>query len=258
MSRDVRVALAGDRLLAVEVLEVLLAHGTPPVALLVPTRGTHRADLEQRTGLPRERILVGPQFRAPEGIRLLRDLELDYLLSIHFPYVVPPEVLAIPSSGCLNLHPALLPYNRGWHTPSWAILDQTPAGATLHHMTEALDAGDIVGQRPVEVRPDDTADSLYQRLLATELALFEEHWPTLAAGSTPRTPQPSGVGTAHAKADLAAHQVLDLESIRPVGDVLRTLRALTTNRLDEAAYFEVDGARFHVQVTITKAPEEGA
>ena len=40
-----------------------------------------------------------------------------------------------------------------------------------------------------------------------------------------------------------------------VEDVLRTLRALTTNDVDEAAYFEVDGRRYRVQVTIT--PEDG-
>ena len=38
-------------------------------------------------------------------------------------------------------------------------------------------------------------------------------------------------------------------------DTLRTLRALTTNDVDEAAYFEVDGRRYRVQVTIT--PEDG-
>jgi hypothetical protein len=44
---------------------------------------------------------------------------------------------------------------------------------------------------------------------------------------------------------------LDLGSTAPVREVLTTLRALTTSDIEEAAYFETDGQRYRVQVTIT-------
>ena len=77
-------------------------------------------------------LQIGREFRERTGIAFLGELELDLILCVHFPYLLPPEVLSIPSKGCLNLHPAYLPWNRGWHTPSWAILEDTPGGATLH------------------------------------------------------------------------------------------------------------------------------
>jgi methionyl-tRNA formyltransferase len=190
---------------------------------------------------------------------LLRHLELDYIIGVHFPYIVPESVLEIPRVGVLNLHPALLPYNRGWHTPSWAILDETPIGATLHFMDSGVDTGDIVAQAELDIRPEDTAHTLYSRLLDLEVELFEQAWPLLASGDPPRRKQSPDEGTNHNRADLFADSVrrLDLEKSGPVEDTLRTLRALTTNDVGEAAYFETGGRRYRVQVTITPDDDLG-
>ncbi len=187
---------------------------------------------------------------------MMRDLDLDYIVGVHFPYIIPDEVLAIPRVGVTNLHPSLLPFNRGWHTPSWAILDETPAGVTLHFMDSGLDTGDIVAQVELEVRPYDTANSLYARLLDLEVSLFRESWPLLAGGDPPRRPQSKDAGTNHNRADLGTDAVrrIDLDSAEPTADILRRLRALTTNDPGEAAYFEHDGKRYRVQVTV--APDE--
>jgi methionyl-tRNA formyltransferase len=252
----IRYALAGDRQIAVDCLRFMLDQGAKPEALLLPSpdRATHGAHLRDLSGLPDDRVLIGPEFRQPGGIELLGSLDLDYIVGVHFPYIIPTEVLALPRIGVLNLHPALLPYNRGWHTPSWAIIDQTPFGATLHFMDSGLDTGDIVAQMPLEVRPDDTAHTLYRRALDLELELFQEAWPLLLSGHPPRTAQPGGSGTRHDRSELGAERRLDLDRALPVGEVLRTLRALTTGDPDEAAYFEEAGRRYRVQVVIT--PEE--
>jgi methionyl-tRNA formyltransferase len=218
-----------------------------------PGRATHDDALRELAGLDPGRVLVGSQFREPEGLDLLRSLDLDYMIGVHFPYVVPDDVLEIPRIGVVNLHPAFLPYNRGWHTPSWAILDQTPAGATVHFMDSGIDTGDIVAQTRVEVRPEDTADTLYRRVLQAEAGLFEETWPLLASGDPPRRPQAAEEGTSHHRKDLADESIrrLDRDTPVPVEEVIRTVRALTTNDIGEAAYFEVDGHRYRVQITIT-------
>ena len=144
-----------------------------------------------------------------------------------------------------------LPYNRGWHTPSWAILDQTPYGATLHWVDEGLDTGDIALQHTVEVRPSDTANELYARVLTTELEILQEALPLMRSGTLPRTPQ-TGTGTSHTKSDLNCQRRLDLNERLPVHEVLRRIRALTTNRDDEAAWFEIDGERYLVQLIVQK------
>jgi methionyl-tRNA formyltransferase len=167
-------------------------------------------------------------------------------------------LLDTAKAGVLNLHPSYLPYNRGWHTPTWAILDGTPAGATLHYMDEALDSGAVVYQRRAEVDPADTAHSLYQKLKTLEVEVFREGWTRIRRGLRAGTPQVSAAATAHRRQALfdPAVQRIDLDAKLPAGDLLRRLRALTTNRLDEAAYFECGDRRFRVQVTIVPEPHQ--
>lgn len=253
----IRVGFAGDRDIAVWVMDYLLHSGCSPVALLLSDgrRASHADELLQRCGhLEPEQVFHGAEFRSAAGIERLRAMNLDVLLSIHFPYLVPASVLDLPRMGAINLHPGFLPYNRGWHTPSWAILDGTPIGATLHFMSQEIDAGDIIHQEQLEVRPDDTAHTLYQRLKELELKVFRAAWPSIDAGKPPRTPQVDA-GTTHQRQDLLkpdVQQILLDEAVCPE-ELLRRLRALTTDRIEEAAYFELDGRRYSIQIRI----EEG-
>jgi methionyl-tRNA formyltransferase len=249
-----RFAFAGNRGVAFKCLQHLIENGAYPEALLVPS-GEH-SQLRELSGLSPERILVGPEFRQQKGIDLLRSLDLDYIIGVHFPYIVPDSVLTIPRIGALNLHPALLPHNRGWHTASWAIIEGTPIGATLHFMDAGVDTGDIVAQAAIEVLPDDTAHTLYARLLDLEFELFRSTWPLLASGEPPRMSQSPDEGTSHNRAELGTDSIrrLDLDASTSIGELLKTLRALTTSDIGEAAYFEEDGTRYRVQITIT--PED--
>ena len=140
------------------------------------------------------RVFRGAEFRNPASLEALGALGLDYIVGVHFPYSSARRRCGFPAMGVLNLHPALLPYNRGWHTASWAILDGTPAGATLHFMDEGVDTGDIVHQREQVVSPADTADTLYQRVKRLELEVFREGWAMIEAGSVPPHAQPPAGG----------------------------------------------------------------
>lgn len=255
-----RVVFAGDRDVAVDVLDILLADNVRPVGLLLPStdRASHDAELLRRCSyLSEDAIFRGDSFRAEKGIDHLHEIAPDFLLSVHFPYLVPPPLLDLPAVAPLNLHPAYLPYNRGWHTPSWALLDNTPFGATLHLMRSEVDAGPIVERQEFPVRPDDTAHSLYQRVKALEVSVFKRAWPRLQNGTaTPSTP--SSEGTLHTETDLhdPAVQQIDPDAHLRAGTLLNRLRALTTNCLDEAAYIEQDGTRYRIQISITPDPDD--
>ena len=248
---------AGDRDVAVDVLVALLESGDRPAALLLPDedRASHDDALVELCGGPgiSPMVIRARHLHQPASLEFLRTLELDYIVSVHFPHIIKAPVLATAKHGALNLHPAYLPYNRGWHTPTWAILDGTPAGATLHYMSESLDAGDVVYQEQLPAEPDDTAHTLYQKLKSLEVRVFREGWQRIRKGRREGTPQAGEVATTHRRRDLfdPAVQRIDLDGVFRAADLLRRLRALTTSRLDEAAYFESGDRKYRVQITIT-------
>lgn len=251
-----RIGYAGDRDIATWCLRFLLDQNVRPEVLLLTeaAKASHADELRRMCDhLPDDRVLVGAEFRSPSGIKLLRSLKLDYIIGIHFPYLVPPEVLAL-SKGFMNLHPAYLPYNRGWHTPSWAILEETPIGATFHFMDSGIDSGDILHQRRLTVSPSDTANSLYARVKRLEFEVFTEAWPLLVSGDFARRPQVAGDGTTHTRKELFTEPVqrIELDAPTTARALLRRLRALTTNRSDEAAYFVEEDKVYRVQVAITE------
>lgn len=256
--KKIRFAFAGDRDISIWTLEYLLSQKAAPVALMVSdeAKATHAEALKSLCPfLDNNHIFSGVAFRNSESINTLKQLNLDYIIGIHFPYLIPDGILTIPKQGVINLHPAFLPFNRGWHTPSWAILDESPYGATLHFMDEEVDTGDIIHQHTLEISDGDTADSLYQRVKLLELQVFEEAWPHLANETYSRTPQKKLEGTVHKRTDLASHSFINLDQMVKAGDLIRKLKALTTNNTKEAAYYDVGNKRYRIQVRITEVSE---
>jgi hypothetical protein len=121
-------------------------------------------------------------------------------LSVHFPRILAPALIDRYRSAW-NLHPGLLPWGRGSHPVFWALWEGTPAGATLHELTEDVHAGPIVEQHEVTVLDGDTGGSLQARVEDAERELLERWLPRLASGELPpATPQPAG-GSYHELAE---------------------------------------------------------
>lgn len=73
----------------------------------------------------------------------------------------------------INIHPSLLPAFTGLHTHERALqMGCKFAGATVHWVIEALDAGSIIDQAIVPVLPTDTADDLAARVLSQEHIMY--------------------------------------------------------------------------------------
>ena len=73
----------------------------------------------------------------------------------------------------LNIHPSLLPLFKGLHTHERALADGVAIhGCTVHEVVPDLDSGPILGQAAVPVLPGDTPDTLADRVLRAEHALY--------------------------------------------------------------------------------------
>lgn len=245
-----KYVFAGDRALSCAILSFMMEKGYNPIALLV-TEGegsTHADELIKISSLDQSLIFKGKdQVDSEKALNFFRTLELDYIIGIHYPYIIKKELLEIPKIGFLNLHPAYLPFNKGWNTPSWAILDKTEYGATLHFMSEELDKGDIIHQKKLAVSSFDTADSLYQKALQLEVEVFKEAFQNIVSLKPNKVKQVSE-GTTHKKTDLQKIRAIDLDETIVVKDFLDKLRALTTNNLNEMAYFSDGDKKIGVRI----------
>jgi methionyl-tRNA formyltransferase len=109
----------------------------------------------------------------------------------------------IQDGNVINLHISLLPYNRGADPTLWSVLEDTPAGVTIHYIDPGVDTGDVIAQREVRFADDDTLATAYEKLQRELLDLFKTTWPHIAQGTNERRPQ-QGDGTTHKVADRAA------------------------------------------------------
>ncbi|MFC5970122.1 methionyl-tRNA formyltransferase [Halomarina salina] len=198
----------------------------------------------------RDSVDVLAMLTEADQLSLVERLDPEFVVACGFTHVVPPEVLAVPDRGCLNLHPGLLPYARGYNPNVWSIVEGLPAGVTLHYMDDGVDTGPIVATREVETRFDDTGKDLYERLERAAYDLFVETWPSVEEGAVEVREQDDALATTHVKREFVDLCELDPDEELPVRDLLDRLRALTFPPFDNA-HVDVDGETYYVEVSLT-------
>jgi methionyl-tRNA formyltransferase len=194
-------------------------------------------------------IFDGSRLREPETLAAIRDLRPEIGVSILFGYLLRQEFLDLLPAGCLNLHPSLLPYNRGAYPNVWSIVERTPAGVTLHYVDTGIDTGDIVAQREVPVDAVDTGASLYCKLEEACLELFQETWPLIRTGQASRLPQRPGEGTYHRVADVAMIDEIDLDHTYTARELIDRIRARTFPPYP-GTYIVVEGRKKYLRLAI--------
>jgi phosphoribosylglycinamide formyltransferase-1 len=97
----------------------------------------------------------------------------DLLLLAGFMRILGDAFVARYAGRMMNVHPSLLPAFTGLHTHQRAIAAGCKlAGATVHFVTPTLDHGPIIAQATVPVLPDDSAETLADRVLAVEHVIY--------------------------------------------------------------------------------------
>jgi len=128
--------------------------------------------------------------RAPAFLEALRTLAPDLLVVVAYGRFIPEPALAISRLGGINLHPSLLPRYRGAAPIPRAIAaGERETGVTVLHLSEEMDAGDVIAQRAVPIAPDDTTATLEPRLAREGAAVLAEAVRLLDRGLAPRRPQ---------------------------------------------------------------------
>ena len=217
------------------------------VVLHPAARCGYGAEIVEALGITGADILEGPQLKTPDALEWIRTRQPDVGVSALFGYLVPRAALDLMPQGCFNIHPALLPFNRGAFPNGWSIVEGTPAGATIHYMDDGIDTGDIVAQREVAVTPIDTGESLYKKLEDACVDLFRETWPSIEAGQITRRAQGAREGTSHRVRDVAAIDEIVLDRSYRARDLIDVIRARTFSRY-KGAYVVHGGRRVYIRL----------
>jgi methionyl-tRNA formyltransferase len=141
-------------------------------------------------------ILPFENVNAPEFLRFVRAEGIDVVASVAASQKFKSDLLAAPRYGCINIHSAFLPRNRGMMPNFWSLYhsDREPLSAvTVHRMNEELDDGPILLQETFPLDPRESLDRLMRRTkvlsahsLLKVLALYEKGEPPLMGNDRSR------------------------------------------------------------------------
>ena len=199
-----RIVFIGAGEIGVPTLQALLRSSEHQLTGVVTQADKPVGRAQQIEPTPIKRALAGTKMpilqpmriKGPEAIEQVRALRPEAIVVMAYGQILPRDLLEIPPVACLNLHASLLPRWRGAAPIQAAIAAGDPeTGITVMYMDEGLDTGDILLQRRIDIRSNDTGGSLHERLaqiapdaLLHSLRLFVE-------GSAPRIPQDNSLAT---------------------------------------------------------------
>ncbi|MBI4319189.1 MAG: methionyl-tRNA formyltransferase [Chloroflexi bacterium] len=198
-----RILFMGTPDFAVPVIQRLVEVGHQVVAVVTqPDKPAGRGrqpisppvkQVAERQGLP---VLQPTSLRKLDVVQKMRALRPDAIVVAAFGQLLPAEVLQAPPLGCLNVHPSLLPKYRGASPIAAAILaGEQETGVTMMLMDEGWDTGPILAQHRVSISPEDTTQSLGEKLARIGADLLVETLDRWAKREITPRPQDHAIAT---------------------------------------------------------------
>ena len=153
----------------------------------------------------------------------IKKIAPDAIIVIAYGQIIPPDILAIPKYGCLNLHASLLPKHRGASPIQSAIAagDKT-SGVTLMKMDSGLDTGPIIAQTKLNIATDETGESLHDKLARLSAKTLLQYLPGYLTDKL--TPQPQAENQA-TYAPKLTRQSGRIDWRKPAEEIERLVRA---------------------------------
>lgn len=236
-----RLAFMGTPDFAVPSLAELIASGHEVVAVYSqPPRPRGRGQkltpspvhaFAETMGLP---VFTPDSMKTESAIETFRSLDVDAACVVAYGQILKPEVLEAPRLGCFNLHGSLLPRWRGAAPIQRAIMaGDRQTGVQIMRMSEGLDEGPILLSEVLDIRPDDTAASLSERMSHTGASLWPRALAAIERGGASGTEQ-AGEPTYARKITPAEARI---DWTRPAAEVDARIRGLSPF---PGAWFEVE------------------
>lgn len=128
--------------------------------------------------------------KQPEVWELIEKADPAFAFTIMFTQIIPNEVISICKNKLVNFHPSLLPKYRGPHPVNWAIVNgEKESGVTAHFVTDVVDGGPILCQRPFPILLEDDNNTIQKKIDTIVVEQIKALYPKLLADQYEVTPQ---------------------------------------------------------------------
>ncbi|MCK4309344.1 MAG: phosphoribosylglycinamide formyltransferase [Candidatus Atribacteria bacterium] len=108
-----------------------------------------------------------------EIIKTMKKKKVNLVVLAGYMRILSPYFIRTYKNKIINIHPALLPSFPGLHAQRQAVVNGVKvSGCTVHFVDEGVDLGPIILQKAVEVKDDDTEESLAERILKEEHQIY--------------------------------------------------------------------------------------
>ena len=220
-----KIALAAGKWVGRQIAEFMAEHGEPSV-LFEADMGTD------------------------DDFQTIESLNVDLLILAWWPHIIKPEFLDAVGQ-TINLHPSLLPWDRGKHPNFWTLMQGSPYGVSIHRVDRYIDAGEILYQAEIPKTWEDTGETLYRRAEIAIVELFKKHWGEIRTGNFKRRflKRPLHEGSFHLARWLDPASQIHLNRMYHGKELLNLLRARTFDGYP-GAWFEDQGKKYEVRVEI--------
>tara|TARA_E500000331_G_C17185110_1_gene682294 strand:- start:113 stop:859 length:747 start_codon:yes stop_codon:yes gene_type:complete len=183
---------------------------------------------------------------------LLEKENIDIVFLLWWPKIVKENIIGQAKIGFVNLHPSLLPYNRGKHPYYWSIVENTPAGVSIHFITKNIDDGSIIAQREIPIDITTTGEDLYNKSIKEIINLFKEAYPKIISGNIESTGQKDKESTFHLSKELDIHSEIHLDRKYTGREIIDIIRARSFPG-SPSSFFHLDDKKYYINIKITES-----
>jgi len=194
--QPLRIIFLGTPEFAVASLDALVEAGFQIVAVVTAPdkpsgRGLQMHETPVKTaaiklGLP---VLQPEKLKDPDFLKVIKSYNADLQVVVAF-RMLPEAVWNMPRLGTINLHGSLLPQYRGAAPINWAVINgETKTGVTTFFLKHEIDTGDLLLFEQEEITNEDTAGTLYQRLMRKGASLLVKTVDSIEKGNFKQVPQ---------------------------------------------------------------------
>ena len=183
---------------------------------------------------------------------ILKKENIDIVFLLWWPKIVKANIINLAKIGFVNLHPSLLPYNRGKHPYYWSIVEDTPAGVSIHFITEKIDDGSIISQKEIPANITTTGETLYDESIKEVIELFKKSYLKIISGNIKTVKQNNRESTFHLSKELNDHSEIHLDKQYSGREIIDIIRARSFPKRP-SSFFYLDNKKYYINIKITEA-----